>query len=366
MTIFPGPAEAVPWQTEIPHEGWSEVEWTIPGIPSAVELRERLEGFHVTGADLFGTPVQLGLLSSSLDQAGCHAPRTAIVSTSSQCAALQIHAVTGLDPLPVLVQGKLVGFAFDSGEARWAYLSGLLPTEGSCPPGEQTESVFANINIGLAAAGLSFQDVVRTWFYNDDILAWYDAFNQVRSRYFIEHNISRMPASTGIGAPNGSGAALVAKAFAMRPRGEAVSIEAVSSPLQCEANNYGSAFSRAIRVDSPSGGRLFVSGTASIEPGGRTIHPGNSLAQINTTLDVVEALLADNNTGFSDVTRAILYFRNLEDRAVWEKVCARRGIPPLPSVVLECFVCREDLLFEIELDATIPQETRGGDGLVAG
>ena len=54
---------------------------------------------------------------------------------------------------------------------------------------------------------------------------------------------------------------------------------------------------------------------------------------------------------FSDTTRAIAYFRHREHIPLWERYCLARRMPLLPVILTQCDVCRDNLLFEIELDA---------------
>src|ERR1019366_1387059 len=133
----------------------------------------------------------------------------------------------------------------------------------------QVQQMFGNLEWALDQAGFELADVVRTWFYNDDILAWYGDFNRVRSAHYagVKWRTGSLPASTGIGARNIDGAALVVAAWAMRPLDGAARAREVGSPLQCPAPAYGSAFCRAMELDSGGCRRLFVSGTASIYPG---------------------------------------------------------------------------------------------------
>ena len=56
-------------------------------------------------------------------------------------------------------------------------LGGIGPTACSILPTAQAQQTLGNLEWALDNAGFALRDVVRTWFYNDDILAWYDAFN---------------------------------------------------------------------------------------------------------------------------------------------------------------------------------------------
>lgn len=110
----------------------------------------------------------------------------------------------------------------------------LLTSSGSNFREEQTCSVFQLMNEALNQCGMQFQDVVRTWFFLDDILGWYTGFNRVRTDFF-KKNIAMekfLPASTGVGATNLAGAALTASAFAVKPKTELFTIQTVVSPMQ--------------------------------------------------------------------------------------------------------------------------------------
>jgi enamine deaminase RidA (YjgF/YER057c/UK114 family) len=200
---------------------------------------------------------------------------------------------------------------------------------------------------------MDFSHVVRTWLYLDRILEWYDDFNAVRTRFYKERGVFErlVPASTGIGAPNAAGTAVVAELLAIQPKDPRVRILSVPSPLQCPAPKYGSSFSRAVEVAMPDHRRLLVSGTAGIDPQGRTAHPGDVEAQADLTMRVIHAILESRGMGWSDVCRAVAYVKHTKDAPVLGRYCAAHGIAPLPLVVTKAEICREDLLFEVEVDA---------------
>jgi enamine deaminase RidA (YjgF/YER057c/UK114 family) len=101
----------------------------------------------------------------------------------------------------------------------------------------------------------------------------------------------------------------------------------------------------------PDHRRLLVSGTASIDPQGRTAHAGDVEAQTDLTMRVIHAILESRGMGWSDVCRAVAYVKHAKDAPVLGRYCAAHGIPPLPLVVTKAEICREDLLFEVEVDA---------------
>ena len=335
----------------IEHPGWVESHLTLDWPAGESELRDALEeipGASVIGVDAFGTQVQIAEMKHTVRKAGIIAPVTAVISCAQSGGGLQVQAVSGRDPSPILLDREIVGYQVGGDGAAYCFLGGLTPENSGASREDQTGEVFSKIEKALSAAGMDFNHVVRTWFYNDEILDWYAGFNRVRTGFFHRHGIRRMPASTGIGAPNPAGTALVAKAFAVRS--EDTAVRTVRSPLQCDAFAYGSAFSRALEVADARSRTLYISGTASIEPGGRSVHKGDPSAQIKLTMDVVEAILGEGGMDFGDTTRAVGYFRDPAHISFWNDFS--RGLPALPLLAVGCHVCRDDLLFEIELDAS--------------
>lgn len=106
-----------------------------------------------------------------------------------------------------------------------------------------------------------------------------------------------------------------------------------------------------MEISSPAGRRLFVSGTASISPDGRTLWQEDVRQQVAQTMQVVEAILQSRNFSLSDLTRATAYFKRRTDVRVFQEWCATRGQIFIPAILTNCAVCRGDLLFELELDA---------------
>ncbi len=270
-------------------------------------------------------------------------------------AGLQAVLLKGTPVRRLELDGRVVGSAWSDADADYCCLAGVLPGDLSASREAQTRQVFERIEAVLKQADMGFLDVVRTWLYLDHLLDWYGEFNVIRNRFFEERGVfaSRVPASTGIGARNPDGAAIMAGAFAMRPRHKGVSITVVPSPLQCSALEYRSSFSRAVELAFPGRRQLLISGTASIAPGGESMHQGDTVAQIALTMKVVGAILESRGMAWKDTTRAIGYFQNMQDAPLLADYCRANGILDLPVVNAHATVCRDDLLFEIELDAAI-------------
>jgi enamine deaminase RidA (YjgF/YER057c/UK114 family) len=125
----------------------------------------------------------------------------------------------------------------------------------------------------------------------------------------------------------------------------------VASPLQDSACRYGSSFSRAVEVCRGALRHLTISGTASIGPDGKTMHVGDIHAQVDQTMRVVRAILNSRNMDWPDVVRGLVYYRHPADIGAYARWAASQGVV-LPVIELNHTVCRNDLLYEIEVDAS--------------
>ena len=265
----------------------------------------------------------------------------------------QAYALAPHDVRRLTLDGAVVGTIFEDDDAEYCYLGGVLPEDKSASRMDQARSVFERIEALVGQAGMGFSDVIRTWLFLDDLLDWYDDFNVVRTQFFNERGVfdGIVPASTGIGAANPQLAALVSGAIAIRPKHSGTRAFAVPSPLQCPALDYKSSFSRAVEVEFPDHRQLLISGTASIHPDGISAHLGDTDKQIDLTMRVGGAILESRGMGWSDVTRMIAYFKDMREAERLAVYCKQQNIPQLPVVCCHAAVCRDDLLFEIELDA---------------
>ncbi|HUB02596.1 MAG TPA: Rid family hydrolase [Terriglobales bacterium] len=130
-----------------------------------------------------------------------------------------------------------------------------------------------------------------------------------------------------------------------------------------EAYDYGSAFSRGMRIDLKGLTILLISGTASIDEHGNTVHVGDLRGQVRRTFDNISALLASEGATWHDIVRTTCYLRDIErdykvfneERTVFYE---RQGLDPLPaSTGIQAILCRPDLLVEIEAIAMFHHES---------
>ena len=224
----------------------------------------------------------------------------------------------------------------------------------------------------LQAQGASYRDVVRTWFYLSDILAWYPEFNRSRTAIYGQFGIlpgqdngrQKLPASTGIRGEVSPGSAgtldlqAVVGPVESRPR-----VRQLSSPAQPEPLTYGSAFSRGALIQEPDVSLIQVSGTAAIDERGRSLHVGSVRGQIDCTLDKIAALIGPEGATLADIAAACVFVKRPEDALVYQERAAARGLENLPTVIMAADVCRDELLFEMDAEVALSGSSELGPTL---
>lgn len=123
-----------------------------------------------------------------------------------------------------------------------------------------------------------------------------------------------------------------------------------------EAYDYArpSSFSRGLRIDLGSVVILLISGTASIDEHGRSVHIGDFRAQLRRTYQNITGLLQAEGATWKDIVRTSCYLRDIErDYAAFNEertaFFREQGLDPLPaSTGIQAILCRPELLVEIE------------------
>jgi 2-iminobutanoate/2-iminopropanoate deaminase len=150
---------------------------------------------------------------------------------------------------------------------------------------------------------------------------------------------------------------------------QTVSRKAISAPeVLNEAYHYSkpSSFSRGLRLDIKGITVLLISGTASIDESGRTIHVGDFRAQTWRTYENITKLLEAEGATWKDVVRTTCYLRDIErDYEAFNETRTQffgeQGLGPLPaSTGIQAILCRPDLLVEMEAMAIFDSD-RGAD-----
>jgi 2-iminobutanoate/2-iminopropanoate deaminase len=222
---------------------------------------------------------------------------------------------------------------------------------------EEAWDMFCAAERLLDQCGMAFRNVVRTWIHLRNIARDYDALNRARREFFRSRGIDLIPASTGVqGTPFPD-----RHDFSMRLRAVTASppldITPMSAPTLNEAWDYGSDFSRGLRIAGTNEVTLYLSGTASIDEEGRTVHAGNFKAQVGRMLDNIESLLAQQGATFEQLVSGVIYLRNPGDAAVLRSMGHQRGFGGFPCAIVEAALCRSELLCEAEAVAMLPLMT---------
>lgn len=219
---------------------------------------------------------------------------------------------------------------------------------------EETFSMFQCAAEILRREGASFHDVVRTWIYFRDMDRDYAEFNRARRQFFHESRIGLYPASTGInGTPFPDDHAVCLGFQALQSEGPR-RVEPMTTDTLNEAPEYGSFFSRGLRVEDRNKTTLFVSGTASIDEAGRTVHEGDVERQIERMVLNIERLLARQEASFRDAVSGVTYLKRSEDAPLLRALLERRGVTGFPNALVKADVCRPELLCEMEVTALVP------------
>ena len=126
-----------------------------------------------------------------------------------------------------------------------------------------------------------------------------------------------------------------------------------------------SSFSRGMRIDLNGLTILLISGTASIDEHGKSVHIGDFRAQMRRTLANITGLLESEGCTWHDIVRTSCYLRDIErDYPAFNEgrteFFAEQGLDPLPaSTGIEAKLCRPELLVEIEAIAMFRTEKSG-------
>ena len=218
----------------------------------------------------------------------------------------------------------------------------------------QSDAMFDAASEILSQQRASFREVLRTWIYLDDINRDYQALNDSRNAFFQRDGVGRLPASTGIGGklhPRGTLCSLDAYALSTP---QVAQIEVLHTATLNEAAQYGSSFSRGMKMALPDLTYLFISGTASVDERGETVHVGDVRGQLERMLVNIEGLLVPQGATWGDLVQGVTFLKSPEYADVYRELCEERGMVELPHTIVQANVCRRELLCEMEAIAVIP------------
>jgi len=263
--------------------------------------------------------------------------------------AYHVHDPAGLRKRAV-PEGVLV----DRAECQHLWLAGLVDAApgDERAPGLETAAILERFARQLSELGANLADhALRTWFYVQNVDLNYRAMVQARKEVFARHGLTAAAhylASTGIEGRGADARHLVRLdahgVSGLRPG----QVRFLTAPAHLGPTNlYGVTFERGTEVSWADRRHAIISGTASIEPGGRSLHVGDAVAQAARACDNLEALLADAAMVAGDIAQAIVYLRDGADHA---RIAAyvRGRYPGVPCLFVRAPVCRPEWLVEVE------------------
>jgi enamine deaminase RidA (YjgF/YER057c/UK114 family) len=290
---------------------------------------------------------------------------------ASPVAGIQVWAVQsgkGTVVSPLRIEGEVVGRTFCYQNSCYVSVASLGPRRSL---GEQqklqehAKSMFEEANAILTTHGLTYRDVARTWIYLPKLLSWYDEFNVARRQAYRDFGLMDgqkpvwLPASTGIQGDCPLGRECMMDFLAISCReGSALEMQMLQSPRQCNAFEYGSSFSRAVEIRDEAVSRIYVSGTASIDEQGKTVYVGEPEEQIRHTLRAVGDLLASRGHRLSDAAHGVAFLKRADYSDQFRRIAQEQGLDYRGVIETAADICRDDLLFELEVMTIAPRGDR--------
>lgn len=240
------------------------------------------------------------------------------------------------------------------------FVRGTRP-DGSLPESapEQAELMFRNAHAALKAQQFHYGQVRRTWIYVRRLLEWYDDLNRVRTAFYRTEGLEMggghaFPASTGIQCSCADEEIMMdVLAFETDGPQNASATPVTTSARQHQSFKYGSAFSRGMTFQIEGRKTVHISGTASINPAGESVHVGDAEMQSLETLMCIAAILEEQGGGLENITSATLFCKDRAAYEAWQRVSRLLRLPAIPKICVLADVCRHDLLVEMEAVATI-------------
>jgi enamine deaminase RidA (YjgF/YER057c/UK114 family) len=116
-------------------------------------------------------------------------------------------------------------------------------------------------------------------------------------------------------------------------------------------------FSRGTRIELKGVTLILLSGTASVNEKGESVHVNDFEAQAKRMLDNATALLTSEQATWHDVVRTTFYVKDIEAHyhalsAIRMAFFKKQGIKAYPaSTCVEAKLCRPELLVEMEVMA---------------
>ncbi len=216
----------------------------------------------------------------------------------------------------------------------------------------QTRLLFNEYNMQLLQEGCTLKDnCIRTWFFVNDIDLNYGGVVRARNQFFFTQGLTvntHFISSTGIGGrqqdPNVLSQMDNYAIAGLQP--EQRHFLYASTHLN-RTSDYGVSFERGTYIDYADRRQVFISGTASINNKGEIMYPKDIVKQTHRMWENVEALLAEADCTFEEVSEMVVYLRDTADYQVVKALFEER-FHGTPYVIVHAPVCRPGWLIEME------------------
>ena len=228
---------------------------------------------------------------------------------------------------------------------------------------EQTRQLFEHYISQLSQEGCTLADnCIRTWFFVNDIDNNYAGVVNARNDVFKTQNLTENThfiASTGIGGRQANPLVLSQlDTYAVAGIKQEQIKYLYAADKMNRTSEYGVSFERATAVDYADRRQVFVSGTASINNKGDIVHVGDIRKQCLCMWENVEALLAEADSDWTDVSEIVCYLRDFADFIVVDRMFNEKfsnvgtNKKSIPYLLVHAPVCRPGWLIEMECMAT--------------
>ena len=228
---------------------------------------------------------------------------------------------------------------------------------------EQTRQLFEHYISQLSQEGCTLADnCIRTWFFVNDIDNNYAGVVNARNDVFKTQNLTENThfiASTGIGGRQANPLVLSQlDTYAVAGIKQEQIKYLYAADKMNRTNEYGVSFERATAVDYADRRQVFVSGTASINNKGDIVHVGDIRKQCLCMWENLEALLAEADSDWTDVSEIVCYLRDFADFIVVDRMFNEKfsnvgtSKKSIPYLLVHAPVCRPGWLIEMECRAT--------------
>lgn len=226
---------------------------------------------------------------------------------------------------------------------------------------QQTQQLFGQLSSILNSNQAKLEnDVLRTWVYVRDVDNNYQGLVDARRELFEIaglHKGTHYIASTGIEGCEEEATCLVfmdsLAVTGLKPQ-QITYMNALDN--LCPTYEYNVTFERATRVVYGDRSHYYISGTASIDREGNTLHIGNIEKQAKRTLINIQALLNNYDADLVDLKILIVYLRDVSDTYVVQAFLKDNLPHDLPFMIVRGAVCRPLWLIEMEGIAVVHED----------